>query len=101
MTVFEFTPTPGVARIKLQPSEAAERLLQGAASRQAGTLGVMLFDVLIGTDGHVQHAVAINRTSPYVTEAAQAVMQWIYRPVLVNGAPAEAVTVVPVAIPAK
>ncbi len=101
MAFFEFPPTPGVARIKLLPSEAAERLLSNTAPRQAGTLGVVLFNVLIGTDGHVQHAVAITRTSPHIAEAAQAVMQWIYRPVLANGIPAEAVTVVPVAVPAK
>lgn len=101
MTSFEFPPTPGVARIKLLPSEAAERLLQSGAPQQAGTLGVVLFDVLIGTDGHVQHAVAMNRTSPYIAEAARVVMQWIYRPVMVNGNLAEAVTVVPVAVPAK
>ncbi len=101
MTSFEFPRTPGVARVKLLPSEAAERRLQTGASQQAATLGVVLFNVLIGTDGHVQHAVAMNRTSPYIAEAAQAVMQWIYRPVMMNGIPAEAVTVVPVAVPAK
>ena len=100
-TFFEFPPTPGVARIKLLPSEAAERLTQSVTPPQAGTLGVELFNVLIGTDGHVQQAVAVNRTSPYIAEAAQAVMQWIYQPVMVNGNPAEAVTVVPVAVPAK
>lgn len=98
---FEFPPTPGVARIKLLPSEAAERLLRSGAPQQAGALGVVLFNVLIGTDGHVQHAVPITRTSPYVAEATRAVMQWIYRPVTVNGNPAEAVTVVPFAVPSK
>ena len=99
---FEFPPpAPGVVRIKLLPSEAAERLKQSVAPQQSGSLGLVLFNVLIGIDGHVRQAVAINRTSPYIAEAAQAVMQWVYQPVMVNGIPAETVTVVPVPVPAR
>jgi TonB family protein len=97
----EFPPTPGVARIRLLPSEAIERLTQNVTSQQTGILGVVLFNVLIGTDGHVQQATAIDPTSPYVAEAARAVKQWIYRPLIVNGVSAEVVTIAPVAVPAK
>ena len=91
----------------LASSEAAARLMQSVAPEyppgawQAGFGGMASFNVLIGTDGHVQQAVVVNRKSRYVPEAAQALMKWIYRPMMVNGIPAEAVTVVPVAVPAK
>jgi TonB family protein len=107
ITFFEFPPTPGAARIKLAPSEAAERLMHSvapeypSAAKQAGMGGVVLFNVLIGTDGHVRQAVAVNRTSSYIPEASQAVLQWEYRPLLVNGNPAEVTTVVPVEVPLK
>jgi TonB family protein len=99
-TPFEFPPTPGVARIQLQPSEAAERL-QSIIPEGSGALGVLIFSVLIGTDGHVRQAVAMDRASPYVRQATQILMQWIYRPAMLNGSPAEMTTVVPVLIPEK
>ena len=107
-SMFEFPPpAPGIARVKLPPSEALERLLQSAPpeyppdAKRGGMGGVVLFDVLIGVDGHVEQAVAVNRTSSFISEAAQALMQWVYRPVVVNGNPAEATTVVPVVVPVQ
>jgi hypothetical protein len=104
---YQFPRTPGVPRVTLASSEAARSLMQSVAPEyppgawQAGLGGMVLFSVLIGIDGHVQQAVAVNRTSRYVPEAAQAVMKWTYRPVMLNGNPAEAVTVVQIAVPAK
>ena len=104
---YQFPPTPGVARVTLAPSEAAARLMQSVAPEyppgawESGLGGMLLFNVLIGTDGHVQQAVVDNRTSRHVPAAVQALMKWIYRPVTLNGIPAEAVTVVQIVVPAK
>ncbi len=62
---------------------------------------MLLFNVLIGTEGHVRQAVAMDRTSPYLRQATQILMQWTYRPALLNGSPAEMTATVPVLIPGK
>jgi hypothetical protein len=59
---------------------------------------VVLFDVLIGTDGHVLQAFP-NRTFTFNLEATEALMQWVYQPSIINGNPAEVITVVPVEVP--
>jgi len=66
---------------------------------QAGTGAVVLFQVLIGTNGYVQQAIPLTRTSAFVAEAIQALMQWVYRPAVVNGEGAEVTTVVPLEVP--
>ena len=98
-------PAPGVARIELSASAQYDRLIQRVApeyppgAMQAGMGGVVLFNVLIGTDGHVRQAVAVSRTSTFIPAAARALMQWVYRPGSVNGNPAEMTTVVPMEVP--
>ncbi len=98
-------PAAGVARITLSPSAQFDHLIRGVApkfptaSGQSGMSGVVLFEVLIGTDGHVKQAVAINNGSAFIPEATQALMQWVYWPVLLNGHPVEVTTTVPVKVP--
>jgi hypothetical protein len=43
--------------------------------------------------------VAVNRTSSFIPDAANALMQWVYRPAVLNGIPAEVTTVVPIEVP--
>jgi hypothetical protein len=70
-------------------------------AEQAGKEDLVYFDVLIGTDGHVRLAVATHPVSSFSPEVVQALMQWVYKPVMLNGKPAEATAVVPVKVPAK
>jgi protein TonB len=52
-----------------------------------GTTGTVELLATIGTDGHVT-AVKVLRGHPVLAKAAtDAVMQWIYRPTLLNGVP--------------
>lgn len=98
-------PSPGVARVSLAPEGAAGRLIHRvepqypSQAKQADSGNIVYFDVLIGRDGHVQQAVATNPMSSFIPEAAQALMQWVYRPVVLNGKPAEATAVVPIEVP--
>ena len=98
-------PAPGVARVEASPSEQFDRLIRRVApvyppaAMKAGMGGVVLFQVLIGTDGHVQQTLALTPNAAYVREAIQAVMQWVYRPAVVNGEAAEVTTVVPIEVP--
>lgn len=98
-------PSPGVARVEVPPSEQFDRLIRRVApvyppaAIQAGLGGVVLFQVLIGADGHVQQALALTPNAAYVPEATQALMQWVYRPAVLNGEAAEVITVVPIGVP--
>jgi TonB family protein len=100
-------PAPGVARIVLSPSAQFDHLIKGVAPKfpasasQTGMGGVVVFEVLIGTDGHVKQAVAINKDSAFVPEAIQALMQWVYRPEMLNGQAAEVTTTVPIEVPLR
>jgi len=98
-------PAPGVARIGLSASAQFERLLKRVAPEyppsaiQAGLGGVVLFYVLIGTDGHVRQAFPANGHSEYISEATEALLQWVYQPAALNGTPAEVTTLVPIEVP--
>ncbi len=61
-----------------------------AASKQGMQAAVRL-DAIIGKDGHVQSVESI-RGNPVLADSARlAVMQWVYRPTLLNGEPIEVV----------
>jgi TonB family protein len=61
-------------------------VLPGAA-RQAGVFGMVIVEIIIGTDGTVQSA-KVLRSIPMLDQAAiDAVKQWIYEPTLLNGVP--------------
>ncbi len=100
-------PPPGVARIALSPSEQFDHLIQGVAPKfpanagQTGMGGVVLFEVLIGTDGHVKQVFPVSHGSAFISEATQALMQWVYWPVILNGQPVEVTTTVPVEVPLR
>lgn len=58
-----------------------------AAARQAGVFGMVIVEIVIGTDGTVQSA-KVLRSIPMLDQAAiDAVKQWVYEPSLLNGVP--------------
>jgi outer membrane biosynthesis protein TonB len=89
----------------LSASAQFDHLMKGAVPKfpasagQSGMGGVVLFEVLIGADGHVKQAVAINQGSAFIPEAIEALMQWVYWPAILNGQPVEVTTTVPIEVP--
>jgi hypothetical protein len=86
-------------------SAQAARLIHGVAPEfssaawQTGLGGKIYFEVLIGTDGHVQEALPVIKRSEFIPLVAKALMQWVYQPTAVNGIPAEVTTMVSVEVP--
>ena len=100
-------PPPGVERILQSPSAQFDNLIQRVAPKfpatagQLGMGGVVLFEVLIGTDGHVHQAFPVTEGSAFIPEATEALLQWVYRPATLNGQPAEVITTVPIEVPSR
>jgi TonB family protein len=98
-------PPPGVERVALSASIQVDNLIKRVAPKfpptpgQTGLGGVVLFEALIGTDGHVHQAFPVNQDSAFIPEATRALMQWVYRPVVLNGQPVEVATTVPIEVP--
>ena len=64
--------------------------------KHAGVQGIVIVEVVIGIDGSVAEA-QILRSIPMLDDAAlEAVTQWRFEPVLLNGAPVEAIMAVTV-----
>jgi protein TonB len=65
-------------------------------AKATGVSGVVILEITIGTDGHVDKAV-ILRSIPLLDQAAlDAVYQWEYEPTLFNGEPVAVVMTVTV-----
>jgi TonB family protein len=65
-------------------------------AKAARVQGVVVFDVLIGTDGKVKQ-MGVNSGHPMLVDPArEAVVQWEYRPTLLNGQPIEVISQVEV-----
>jgi Gram-negative bacterial TonB protein C-terminal len=98
-------PAPGVARVTVPASAQAARLIHGVAPEfpstawQTGLGGKIYFEVLIGTDGHVQEALPVIRPSEFIPLVTHALKQWVYQPATLNGQPAEVTTTVPIEVP--
>lgn len=98
-------PFPRVARVSLAPDGAARRLIHRVEpqfppqAKQADSGNIVYFDVLIGIDGHVQQAVATNPISSFIPQATQALLQWVYQPLKLNGQLTEATAVAPIEVP--
>jgi outer membrane biosynthesis protein TonB len=60
--------------------------------------GVVRLTVIVGKDGTVLDATAQDGPSVLVDSARKAIMQWRYRPMLLNGFPVEVQTVVEVSV---
>lgn len=65
-------------------------------AKRRGVQGVVLLDVLVGDDGAVQVVDVRSGPPELVTAAADAVRQWRYQPVLLNGQPIAVETTVEV-----
>jgi TonB family protein len=61
-------------------------------ARQARIQGTVRFTGIIGRDGSVQSVQLVSGHPLLVESARQAVMQWLYKPTLLNGQPVEVVT---------
>jgi len=58
----------------------------------AGIEGIVEFTVLIDTAGHVTNAQLVRGHPLLVPAAKEALMQWQYRPTLLNGEPVAVIT---------
>jgi protein TonB len=65
-------------------------------AKQAGTQGTVRLQIDIGTDGKVERLNAESGPDVLVQAAVEAVRQWTYKPVLLNGQPVEVTTTVDV-----
>ena len=61
-------------------------------ARQARIQGTVRFTAIIGVDGMVLNLQLVSGHPLLVESARQAVMQWLYKPTLLNGRPVEVVT---------
>jgi protein TonB len=61
-------------------------------ARSARISGVVRFNAVIGTDGHIQNLQLLNGHPLLVPAAQAAVSQWVYQPTLLNGEPVEVMT---------
>ena len=60
-------------------------------AKKNGIQGSVRLDVVIGKDGHVVNVELVSGDPVLVGAAKHAVMQWVYRPTLLNGEPIEVV----------
>src|SRR3984893_4459604 len=65
-------------------------------AKQARIQGVVRLNAIIGKDGTIQDLKAASGHPLLVPAALEAVMQWLYKPTLLNGEPVEVVTVIDV-----
>ncbi len=65
-------------------------------ARQARVSGQVRLAAVIGTDGRIRELRVLSGHPMLVRAAAEAVMQWLYRPTLLNGEPVEVSTEVKV-----
>ena len=66
------------------------------SAKAARIQGTVKFAVLIGTDGSIAHLQVLSGPALLIDAALEAVKQWQYQPVLLNGKPAQVITTVDV-----
>ena len=67
-----------------------------AKAKHDGIEGTVRFQAIIGQDGHILKLQVVRGDSRLVDAARDAVMQWVYKPTLLNGEPVEVVTTIDV-----
>jgi protein TonB len=89
------TAAPPAPRVRVGGLVKAPRLVDKVApvypdlARQARVGGIVILEAVVGTDGRVQ-SVRVLRGQPLLDPAAlEAVKQWRYQPLLLNGVPTE------------
>jgi len=65
-------------------------------AQQARIQGVVRFTAIIGKDGSIQNLTLISGHPLLIESARQAVKQWVYKPVLLNGELVEVITTIDV-----
>jgi protein TonB len=65
-------------------------------ARAAGIEGDVVLKILIAADGHVESAEPTDGNPILAAAAVEAVLQWLYKPTLLNKQPIEVVTTVTV-----
>jgi protein TonB len=65
-------------------------------AKQNRIQGTVRLEVLIAEDGHVSNATVVEGPSELTQSAVDAVLQWLYKPVLLNGEPVSVLTTVDV-----
>ena len=65
-------------------------------AKQARVSGVVRFQAIIGKDGTIQNLQLMTGHPLLVQSAKDAVVQWVYKPTLLNGEPVEVVTIIDV-----
>ena len=63
-------------------------------ARQSHITGTVKVQVTIAVDGHVRDATVVSGNEILAPAAVEAVKQWLYTPIVRNGRPVEATTVV-------
>jgi TonB family protein len=99
---FNPPPTDGVKRIRVGGNVQSAKLvvqprpLYPTLAKQARIQGTVRYNTLIGADGFIRN-LELVAGHPLLVEAAMAVVpKWQYQPTLLNGEPAEVITVIDV-----
>lgn len=66
------------------------------AARQAGVFGMVILEIIIGADGHVESAKVLRSIQLLDQAAIDAVKQWVYEPTQLNGRPVPVIMTVTV-----
>ena len=66
------------------------------AAKAAGVQGIVIIEIVIGTDGAVNEAKVLRSVPELDRAAVDAVMQWKYTPTLLNGEPVKVIMTVTV-----
>jgi protein TonB len=65
-------------------------------AKQAQVSGIVTLTVFIGADGKVQNLTVVKGDPLLVQAAIDAVKQWVYKPILLNGLPTPVITTIEV-----
>jgi TonB family protein len=99
------TDSAHVGRVAVEQRAMEQRLTHRVEpvypplARQANIQGTVVFRIFVGKDGSVQNLKLVSGHPLLVPAAQEAVHQWRYDPVLVNGKPVEVESAVDVPMP--
>jgi len=94
--------SPAVQRIKVGGNVQGAMIVTKvppvypAAAKAAGISGVVHLSATIGLDGTVQQVTVLSGPAELAQAATDAVKQWVYRPTMLNGSPAQVETTIDV-----
>ena len=97
-----FPSTPGVERIRVGGDAQVSKLINAPAAEypplacRARISGVVRFNAVIGTDGHIVNLQLVSGHPLLVPPAQVAASQYVYQPTLLNGQKVEVVTTISV-----